>query len=213
MERQIIRLEHFDTWYAEEFMRITNLKTPWLVHQLYTRGHYRLLTYIVNHDRNADYFDAGMGRGASFIAMLLPILQSTQATGHVYGCDVEGIPLLTVGWSLDTYLARFRKHGTLNIGAVTGDMARPDRIAEAAKCRMVMIDGQHNGVSERLLLDGMLDAGFTGIVVMDDTTACPPLTELAAYAAERARDSWDLTEHFHETGTYLFDFGNNIEVI
>lgn len=194
------------------FDRITEIVAkrpipPWLYNQVYGRGHYRLLASIVKLWPHDLYFEGGTAGGASLMSMAYT-MHANDGTGSVHSCEVNPKLLLTIGWS-GTF--NFQDRFTLATGPTEGDINHPANIDRALKSRLCFIDANHQGETELEFIDAMIEGRYKGLIIMDDTRNGHLLPAINK-AKAAARIHWDLTEHFHESGTMMFDLGRNLEL-
>ena len=157
---------------------------------------YRLYSYLTTFFNNITILDIGTYTGRSAIAL------SYNETNKVISYNIVD----QIGDN--NHKIYSKKNITFKIKDVLEDLNE-----EFIKnVKIVMIDIDHNGFTEKIIIDRLKELNFSGIIILDDITKLPDpvLNERMANLWNGIYDrKYDVTKYGHCTGTGIVTVNDN----
>lgn len=178
-EIDLSKLSHFTDWHANSIF----------FNRPMGEEHYKLLAFLSSQTSDGEIvYDIGTYLGFSALAL-------------AYNPKVEVVTFDLVDHILTP---RYNIKQRPNITFKIADCTQTDHIQELAKSRLIMLDvDPHDGVQEPQIMKALEEAGFRGLLLLDDIH----LNE----AMERFWESipykkYDITKYGHHSGTGIVVF-------
>ena len=148
--------------------------------------HYRLLSYISNKYNRITILDIGTFKGYSAFAF------SSNENNIIYSIDINDCNPSIIDIPS-------------NIEFLTGNImdSKYDHLID--KSSIILIDINHDGDSEKLIIDKLDDIGYNGVVLMDDIYLN---SNMKLLWESITHIKYDITHIGHVTGTGLIYYGD-----
>ena len=162
------------------------------------REHYKLLSYLSNEYNNSLFLDIGTFRGLSAIAL------SNNKNNLVMTFDIDELNINKNYPSVkDVKNIVYMVENILDNKAKFYDMVK--------KSSIIMMDvDPHDGVQEPLFMDVFKEAGFEGILILDDINLNKPMND---WWNSINYEKYDISKYGHWSGTGLVNFNKNTKII
>ena len=158
--------------------------------------HYKLLSYLSSQlPAGSTVIDIGTFLGFSAVAL------ATNPDVKVITYDIKDlIPT-------NTLTLRDLPNVQRRIGDCMRDFAM---VGFVDKVKLILMDvDPHDGVQERVMIDGIIKAGYKGIMLLDDIYLNEDMASLWEWAKKKpGMKSMDVSQFGHWSGTGLLDFSN-----
>ncbi len=159
----------------------------------YLGNYYRLLAYISTHFENEIILDIGTNTGASALSFAM------NRKNKVITFDI-----------IDNFAARF-SFGDLPIEFRCCDVRNIEEEL-LLKAPVIFLDVAHRGPEERTFYIRLCQIGFKGILILDDIHL-QKFGDMKGFWNSIKHKKYDLTQHFHQSGTGIVDFSGNLKII